>query len=416
MLDNFRESIAKRMQTPLAKPTFVRPFFSLLRRYRPILKIGRIVVVSRYDDVREVLGEDQSFSVTQIYDAKMRMTTGTFVLGMRDTPQYRLELEAMHRAVRPDDREMISRFVTRCADQIVRQALPDGSIDAVGALSRVVPTRLVNFYFGVPGPDEATVMRWMRTIFRQIFLNLTNNKKMAADAVTSSQEMIEYLNRLISRTRAQFAQGKEPADSFLIRLIRDTSLDQQTIVRLIGGTIVGVVDTSSQAMAQALNQLLDRPDALKAAHEAALKREHEVVADHVFEALRFNPQNPLLIRYCESPYRIARGTKRETLAKEGSIVVAGTMSAMFDRNVVHSPNEFRPGRPKDTQIFFGHALHTCFGEHIARVMVPLVMESLLRTKGLRRASGSKGRLRYDGSFPARLIVEFETGHAHLIEQ
>ena len=77
-----------------------------------------------------------------------------------------------------------------------------------------------------------------------------------------------------------------------------------------------------------------------------------------------------------SPYRIAKGTKRETLAKEGSIVIAGTMSAMFDRNVVDSPNEFHAGRPKETQIFFGHALHTCFGEHIARVMVPVVIESL----------------------------------------
>lgn len=257
-------------------------------------------------------------------------------------------------------------------------------------------------------------MRWMRTIFRQIFLNLTNNKKMASDAVKSSKEMIEYLNWVISTTRAQMARGKEPADNFFARLIRDSSLDQETIVRLIGGTIVGVVDTSSQAIAQALNQLLDRPDALKAAHEAALKREHGVVTDYVFEALRFNPQNPLLIRYCESPYRIAKGTKRETLAKEGSIVIAGTMSAMFDRNVVDSPNEFHAGRPKETQIFFGHALHTCFGEHIARVMVPVVIESLLRAKGLRRAAGSKGRLRYDGSFPDRLIVEFEPSHAHLV--
>lgn len=64
---------------------------------------------------------------------------------------------------------------------------------------------------------------------------------------------------------------------------------------------------------------------------------------------------------------------------------------------------------------FSLAMHcTCFGEHIARVMVPVVIESLLRAKGLRRAAGSKGRLRYDGPFPDRLIVEFEPSHAHLV--
>lgn len=73
-----------------------------------------------------------------------------------------------------------------------------------------------------------------------------------------------------------------------------------------------------------------------------------------------------------------------------------------------------PAAQRRLRFFSGHALHTCFGEHIARVMVPVVIESLLRAKGLRRAAGSKGRLRYDGPFPDRLIVEFESSHAHLV--
>lgn len=41
----------------------MRPVFSLLRRWSPILVLGRATFISRYDDVVEVLKRDNDFAI-----------------------------------------------------------------------------------------------------------------------------------------------------------------------------------------------------------------------------------------------------------------------------------------------------------------------------------------------------------------
>jgi hypothetical protein len=60
--------------------------FAVLRRVRPILKLGNMYIVSRYDDVRQVFGTDAAFGVP--YKANIDVLTAgePFFLGMADTP------------------------------------------------------------------------------------------------------------------------------------------------------------------------------------------------------------------------------------------------------------------------------------------------------------------------------------------
>ncbi|MCK9922334.1 cytochrome P450 [Frankia sp. AgPm24] len=52
--------------------------FVLLRRFRPILSVGPITVVTRSDDVRAVLGDHEHFTVA-LYTPKMAEITGPFI-------------------------------------------------------------------------------------------------------------------------------------------------------------------------------------------------------------------------------------------------------------------------------------------------------------------------------------------------
>ena len=96
---------------------------------------------------------------------------------------------------------------------------------------------------------------------------------------------------------------------------------------------------------QALDQLLQRPDALAQAHAAAAAGNDALFAAYVFEALRFNPNNPGVFRVAAEDYTVAKGTMRATTIPKGASVLAATQSAMFDENKVDSPNEFRVDRP-----------------------------------------------------------------------
>ena len=90
------------------------------------------------------------------------------------------------------------------------------------------------------------------------------------------------------------------------------------------------------------------------------------------------------------------------------MVLAANLSAMFDPLKVDLPNEFRADRAWDNYILWGYGLHTCFGEYINQAMIPAILKPLLKTNGLRRASGKDGMIDTMGTpFPAHLVLEFD---------
>src|SRR5262249_16693762 len=149
------------------------------------------------------------------------------------------------------------------------------------------------------------------------------------------RELHAYLHGLVADRKKELASGSPVPDDFVTRLLKlqiesPPGPDDDTIRRLIGGTIVGAVDTNLKAAVQAGDTLLDRQGELTAAHAAAVAGDDRLAARYVFEALRFNPQNPFLLRHCRQDHVVAAGTSRETNIPSGSLVLAGTLSAMFD--------------------------------------------------------------------------------------
>src|SRR5438309_8818564 len=153
---------ADRVRVVLTGPGVLRPAFCLLRRGAPVLRVGRTVVVSRHDDVSEVLRRDGDFTIAAVNAARMERWSGPFILGMDRGDAYQREIEALGSVVRPDDLATIRRLTGEWAAELIDAARPQGRIDVVGEYARIIAARLVETYFGVPGPDRAPPMRWMR--------------------------------------------------------------------------------------------------------------------------------------------------------------------------------------------------------------------------------------------------------------
>src|SRR5262249_29823845 len=113
----------------------------------------------------------------------------------------------------------------------------------------------------------------------------------------------------------------------------------------VGGFLVGAVGTTSQAGAQALDVLLERPVPPAGAKEAAGKGGGGRLEGYVWEAMRFNPIFPYLARLSAQESPLARGTDRETTIPAGTVVLSLTRSAMFDADEFSHPEEFQPRRP-----------------------------------------------------------------------
>lgn len=390
----------------LIGPAILRPVFGFLQRHFPILLLGKTAIVTRFDDVIEVLKRETDFTLSQINAKKIDQIDGPFILGMDASPQYDRENATLHEAVRRQDLDRIRQFVAQSASELIAAARPRRRIDVVNGYARVVPVRLLASYFGMPGPNDPTMMRWMRDIFHYIFADLTNGADVLHDALHSVAELRQYMDAQIA-----FRKSAPANDDVLGRLLalQDAAhpwLDDHAVRRNLSGVIVGSVDTTSKFVSLAIDELLRRPETLAEAQASALKNDIDAVRHYAWEAVRFNPHHPLLVRYCGRTTTIAGSQARSKTVPAASKVYVATFSAMFDPEVFTKPAEFNPKRQTE-YLHFGYGMHTCFGSAINGIQIPELLAALLRLPNLRRAPGSAGHILYDGPFPNRLILEFD---------
>ncbi|MGH9394916.1 MAG: hypothetical protein ACRD1E_12150, partial [Terriglobales bacterium] len=177
------------------------PIFALLRRVKPILLIRNFALVTRFDDVQEVLSRDAVFPVT--YAAKMRVVTGgnDFFLGMQDSPEYTRDVAHMRTVIRREDIPgRVAPFVAREAEALLAEAGPE--FDIVEQLTRKVPARWAADYFGCPTPPGEDVADWASAIFQYLFTDLDDDPAVAQAAEQASQRARDWLDRTIANRKA----------------------------------------------------------------------------------------------------------------------------------------------------------------------------------------------------------------------
>ena len=384
------------------------PIFAVLRRLHPVLLIKNFALVTRFADVQDVLMRDDVFAVT--YGPKMRVVTGgpDFFLGMPNSPDYERDVSHMRTVIRRTDlSDIIAPFVSSTAESIVVNA--GSHLEVVSQLTLPVPTRLVGNYFGCPLDSESQLAAWASTIFQYLFTDLDNDPAVDASARTASAGVREWLDRCIAREKATPSNSDTVLHRCLaLQAAGVPGMDKVSIRNNLLGILVGAIPTTSKCCAQALDELLKRPDALAGAQQAARDNDDATLAQYVFEALRFHPNNPGVFRIAAQDYTVAKGTAHATVIPAGSMVLAATQSAMFDDKIVDSPNEFRTDRPGWCYLHWGFGLHTCFGQYINQVQIPAILKPLLKRRNLRRAPGAQGALQVTGPFPTSLAVEFDT--------
>jgi cytochrome P450 len=377
----------------------------------PILVLGKRALVTRHPDVVEVLTRDTDFTIAEINEARINACDGPFILGMDRSPQYDTEAATLREAVRHDDLERIRSLVRQNANELVAAARPSGQIDVVNGLARVVAIRTVGSYFGIPPPDDsASMMHWMRDVFHDIFANPTSDPNVHQNALRSSEELRQHMDRVIASRKSHLNEPDQPDDVLgrllLLQNAAHAWLDDRSVRRNLGGLILGAVDTTSKFATQAIDELLRRPAALAGARAAAIAGEMPAVRNYVYEAVRFNPHHPVQVRFCPHDTELAAGTPRARKIPAGTSVFVATLSAMFDPEVFIDPAVFRADRETE-YLHFGYGMHRCFGLAINGVQIPEIVATLLRLPNLRRAPGGAGRIAYDGPFPDRLMLQFD---------
>ena len=383
------------------------PFiFSLLRTLKPILVLKDFALVTRFDDVQEVLSRPDVLGVT--YAEKMSVVTdgANFFLGMENTPTYTRDVSNMRIVVRRDDLDsIIAPMIERLSDEIISSK--EGKLDAVRDFTKVVPARFVRDYMGIAGPTEAELIDWTTYMFQYLFFP-NNPEDDDAKAVSYAEKTRNYLDQLIAERK----QAPQASDDIIARCLalqqsETPGMTDLDIRNNLIGIIIGAVPTTSKCAALVIDYLLDHPALLPSAQDAARRGDNDIVRQTVLEALRFNSFGAGVFRIAKQDYTIARGCFRSKKIKKGTTILAATQSAMLDGRKLDKPGRFQLNRPSYAYMHFGYGMHGCFGEHINLVQIPIIVSALLKLSGLRRAEGAEGILQYRGPFPEGLSLEFD---------
>lgn len=394
-------------------------FFKELRAQRPVLVSPECTLVALYDDVIEMLNMPKVFTAA-LYVPKM--ANGYFMMHDDDTLHYR-EKSIMQGLLNRDDLPKVRRMVAQICEELLGAA--HGKIDAVGGYCRMVPATIVRDYFGLIGMDRKDLMDWsywaqVDTFYNQPFdivtpeerQSITNSHNAAAAKLGKYIEALILTRALAVKFGALLTPLKklwrmitrkkdtEFQDDIVTRMLRskfpqEVNFDVQRVGVNAAGLLIGTIETTAQASVQAIQFLLDRPQLLVQARNAAGADDPTVFDSIVWEALRFVPISPYMFRQTACEYTIAKGTSRQTTIPPMTNVLALTQSAMFDEKAFEAPEEFRPERNWYHYFTFGYGEHECLGKYVGMVMIPEMVRQILRMPDLK----AQGEIAYDGHMP-----------------
>ena len=371
-----------------------QPFFAELRAERPVMDLpDNMVFITRHADCTMALARWHDFGV-DLYKPKQ----GDYFMAQDDTPDHMRDKSIMKSILDFEQIPDMRRFIGAVAARILADAR--GSIDAPQALTRMVPVRLVQQFFGFSGSDPKKLILWSYWNQQDAFHNQFFDKDVIADPEHVIAErkkanirLALYLGRVVL-TRAVQLKLFGSRDDSVTRLLRlhfskGVKFSLSKVLFNAGGLLIGAVETTSGTVCRALAELLGRPAELAEARAAAAEPDPARFDGFIFEALRFRPNFPYFFRVCHTATQFAGGTPHARIVGPGKVVIICTHAAMFDEAAFPDPLAFDPRRSVWQTFTLGYGHHECLGRAIAAAMIPEIARQVLRLPGI-RADGPLG--------------------------
>ncbi|TDD84481.1 cytochrome P450 [Actinomadura rubrisoli] len=345
--------------------------FAELRAERPVARLAFPEgppgwLITRYDDVRAGLADLRLGARRPHVNAHVRGTpraaeaepasSRSTGLLTSDPPLHtRLRQPLIPRFSMRRIRAMRPRLEELVADHLGPMAVAGRPVDVVQALALPLPTLVICELLGVPYDRHE--------YFQRLTAELMALDHTLDQSLSGKRELLAFLRDLVATKR------REPGNDLLSDLVHRSRLTTREIVSLGALMLVAGHETSANMIALGLMTLLTWPGRWD-----LLRARPEMITNAVEELLRFHTilQFGLL--------RIARDRLRigGQVVEPGERVVLHLPSANRDPLRFSSPDVLDLARPNSRRhLGFGHGLHQCVGQQLARVELEVVFTGLL---------------------------------------
>lgn len=404
----------------------IPPVLRLCQQLFPIPSIPfmGLVIVTRDEDVREVLNDADSFGVP--YGPEMRdLGAGTtFGLGLDGADHARqraIMADVMNGGNRKAFQQDLARILDR-TDACARALLENGAgrLDVIRDYITRIATETAQSYFGLDIADSDAFAEWSLAASCMLFGDPKGDRKTRDIALNAGARLRMSLANSISRAQRNWdshpGTKKGRDETILDRLIalqRKRSMGPDPISdaeinAILMGMVTGFIPTNTLAAAKILAELLRRPAIMAEARTFAGTNQRDQLKAILMEAARLDSAlAPGQWRVARNDAWIAKGARRARRVKQGTIILVSTMTALRDRRRFRRPNQFRVDRLTHGDLMFGWGPHACMGAEMAIEQITTMFMVLLARPGLTPVSGKEGRMEYTGVFPVRLDMRYD---------
>ncbi|MFL4495315.1 cytochrome P450 [Streptomyces sp. VTCC 41912] len=247
--------------------------------------------------------------------------------------------------------EHIVEVTERQLDAMARLAPP---VDLVREFALPVPSLVICELLGVPYEDRDT---FQSNSAKFLVKEQTLEEKMAAYGALTT-----YLADLVTSKRAT------PGEDILSDLARHDDLTVEELTGIAFLLLLAGHETTANMLALGTFALLEHPDQL-----AELRADPDLLPDAVEELLRYLAVGDVFYRYATEDIELGG----ETIGK-GSTVVVSLLAANHDPRRFEHPDTLDVHRKARGHLSFGHGVHQCLGQQLARVEMRAGFAGLLR--------------------------------------
>ncbi|WP_370945797.1 cytochrome P450 [Amycolatopsis sp. cg5] len=247
--------------------------------------------------------------------------------------------------------EHIVEIVERQLDEMAKLPQP---VDLVEAFALPVPSLVICEMLGVPYED--------RDSFQANSAKFLARDQELSEKMGALTALTTYLGELVTSKRAN------PGEDILSDLAVQEDLGIEELVGIAFLLLLAGHETTANMLALGTFALLENPGP-----QAELRADPELLPNAVEELLRYLTIADIFYRYATEDIELGG----ETIGK-GSTVVISLLAANRDPQRFENPDVLDIHRKARGHLSFGHGIHQCLGQQLARIEMRAGFEGLLR--------------------------------------
>ncbi|MGI8459323.1 MAG: cytochrome P450 [Propionibacteriaceae bacterium] len=341
-----------------ADPISPAPGYARLRAEAPVLSLpgdgpSAFWLVSGYTEVKELLAQ-KSVSTSFVGRGNVSAQPG-FLLSLDPPDHTRLRRLLTHEFSMRRITGMRPWLEQVCGELLETMATGGAPADLMAAFAVPLPSLVICELLGVPSEDRVDFQRRSDTL---LDVDATADEQRA-----NSAEMNGYMRALVARHREQ------PGADILGMLVREHSenLSTDELVGIGNILLIAGHETTANTIGLGTLLLLQHPDQL-----AALRADPELITGAVEEILRFTS----IVESGTPRIVTAEVSVGGTVIPAGDVVVVALPSANRDTDLLASPDRFDLRRQPVPHLAFGHGIHQCLGQQLARLEMAVAVPAL----------------------------------------